>query len=344
VTYSKPKYRIEGSNIGSVAREPEWTSEQLQAIAKLSSMRLNTLVMTETRRSHPDPEGKYVTITSTGSISASSRSWLGNIPWTEFVVGMGKPKSDEKTGKGKSYSDIVMKGPNWVLNQWTMADVVMEHVPDNILEKPPRMQNGRPERRIGHDFVRIGIPKMRAAPIFETIRSGIPAVMSNVSVTSGYYWTNASWGVTGNPGKFVYKDANGTMQETFKAYDAMKMMGNKSSMGVATIAISIGSNTKMQDGKMVPVPNEEEFSIKIHNMLHLKKVPYSSPPQSAANGFDVTEDVYASAESLSMPSGMSSMFSATASAFTDQSMNPFMNASSSAMNNPTGKGSTNLLF
>jgi hypothetical protein len=103
------------------------------------------------------------------------------------------------------------------------------------------------------------------------------------------------------------------------------MLNGMSSMGVATIAISTGCDTKMQDDKLVPIPNGEEFSIMIHNMSHLRKVPYSSPPQSAANGFDVMDDIDASAESLLMPCGMSSIFSSTTSAFGDQLIDPFMN-------------------
>lgn len=323
------KYTVEGSNIGSTAREPEWTNDQLQLIAKLKSMRLNTTLMSETRRSTRDPAGKYVGMANEGSITAKTSAWLGNIPWNEFKIGMGRPKPDEKTGKGKIYSDIVMRGNDWVLNQWTMNGVVMEGVPEHILDKPPRMIGGRAERRIGHDFVRLGLPALAVGPVLETIRGGMPNVMSSMSVTNGYYWVNASWGVTGNPGKYVYKDAAGIMQTTFKAYDAMKMIMGSSSMGVATIAISVGNNTKMQDGKLLPIAGEEEFSIKIHNMLHLSKVKYSSPPQSAANGFDVSDEIYNMAESLSMPSGMNGMFSQTASAFGDSTMNPFANVSSS---------------
>jgi hypothetical protein len=194
VVHTKPKYRIEGSNIESAAKEHEWSTEQLQATARLSAMRLDTLLMSETRRNHPDPNGKYGIITSTGSISAKPSSRSGNIPWNEFFMGMGRSKADEKAGKGKMHSHVVMKSSNWVLNQWTMGDMVMEHVPDGILEKPLGMQRGKPIRRMGHDFVRIGVPKMKAAPVFEAIRSEIPSVMSNISVTAGYYWTNASWG------------------------------------------------------------------------------------------------------------------------------------------------------
>jgi hypothetical protein len=34
---------------------------------------------------------------------------LGNTPWNEFFMGMGRSKADEKTGKGKTYPHVVMK-------------------------------------------------------------------------------------------------------------------------------------------------------------------------------------------------------------------------------------------
>jgi hypothetical protein len=52
-----------------------------------------------------------------------------------------------------------------------MGGVVREHVPNSILEKPLGMQRGKPIRRMGHDFVRIGVPKMKATLVFKTIRS-----------------------------------------------------------------------------------------------------------------------------------------------------------------------------
>ncbi|CAG8979188.1 hypothetical protein HYALB_00000324 [Hymenoscyphus albidus] len=272
-----------------------------------------------------------------------STAWLGNISWNDFTIGLGVPKADEKTGRGKSYSDVVMKGVNWVLNQWTVPEVVIEGVPTNILDTPARMRNGRPDRRIGHDFVRIGLPKSKIAPVFETLRSVMPAVMSNVSVTAGYYWINASWGVTGNPAQCVYRDASGVMQKTPKAYEYMKMINGSSSLGIATIAVSIGSQTTMQGGVSVATPGKEEFSIKIHNVLHMKKVSYSSPPQSAANGFEISEELYSAVEPLTMVATQN-IFSSTSSAFNNDSFNPFARQQVNDNNNAAANDQTKFLL
>jgi hypothetical protein len=106
----------------------------------------------------------------------------------------------------------------------------------------------------------------------------MPGILQDVTVTRGDYWLNASWGVTGSLGSFVYKARDGTNPKTPKLYDAMKMIMGMSSMGLASIAISISSETRMEGGKMVPVEGQYELSVKIHNMFHIKKVPYNRPP------------------------------------------------------------------
>ncbi|OAP53811.1 hypothetical protein AYL99_11997 [Fonsecaea erecta] len=102
---------IEGSNIGSKASEPDGTSEKLEQIDKACNNVLPTVIMSNTLRPGADPENKY----------SSSRE----------TVGLGKLKTEKKTGKGKLYSDVIIKGPNWVLNLWTLRNVVMEAVPAN---------------------------------------------------------------------------------------------------------------------------------------------------------------------------------------------------------------------
>lgn len=52
---------------------------------------------------------------------------------------------------------------------------------------------------------------------------------------------NASWGVTGSPGKFVYPAANRVKCDTEKLYEAMKMIMGGSSLGAAAIAISVAN-------------------------------------------------------------------------------------------------------
>lgn len=48
---------------------------------------------------------------------------------------------------------------------------------DNILNKPLRMVNGRPERKLGHDFASIGLSKTLFAPVFEPLRSSVHGIL-----------------------------------------------------------------------------------------------------------------------------------------------------------------------
>lgn len=307
--------------------------------------RLTTVIVGETRRSEPDPERKYLTRGANDSIVTRQAAILPNPSYDEYNLGIGKVKPDEKTGKSKLYTDVVMKGPNWLLSQWTSKMVVPEGVPDNILDKPPRMVNGRPERRIGHDFARIGLPKLCFAPIFETLKTGMPSILDNVSQTTGYYWLNASWGVSGSPGNFIYKGEGGISRNTNRLYEAMKMISGGSSFGAASIAVSIGSESKMEGGKLIPDPGKYELSIKIHNMFHSKKVFYHSPPQSSATGFEVDQDIFDDAEVLVQSSNTSSAFDSTSSAFSGGAVNPFFGVNAAvSQNSASGQGTNGLIY
>ncbi|RYO78291.1 hypothetical protein DL762_008773 [Monosporascus cannonballus] len=94
-------------------------------------------------------------------------------------------------------------------NQWTIMDVVMEPVDEAILNRPPRMINGRPECKIGEHFARFGFPKANIGPILETVNMVMPGVPENMSST---------------PRPPIL---------------AMHMLGRSSSKGIATITISV---------------------------------------------------------------------------------------------------------
>ncbi|KAI1291215.1 hypothetical protein F5Y03DRAFT_44967 [Xylaria venustula] len=231
---------IGGRNIGSGANEPDWSREDLKEIARAESTKIGTKSVSDTRRSVPDPERKYVRVTNKGTIVATENSMLPNLDFSRILVGVGISRPDTKLQKGLCYSDIVCMGINsdWVLNQWTMQDVIMEPVDENILNKPARVNNGRPERRIGHYFARFRFPKKCIAPIFVTINSIMPGILDGISSSTGYYWMNASWGVNANPGIFVYFDENSVKHKTSDLSTAIRMLRSSSSRGIATIAIS----------------------------------------------------------------------------------------------------------
>lgn len=81
-------------------------------------------------------------------------------------------KPDEKTGKAKLYSDIAMRARMWL---WSGLVTAFGEASDVEYEKA--------NRSIGHDFARIGLPKLSFAPIFETLRLSMPSIMTSASVT-----------------------------------------------------------------------------------------------------------------------------------------------------------------
>ncbi|KAM0809307.1 hypothetical protein AB5N19_09650 [Seiridium cardinale] len=319
-------YTIQGSNIGLVAREHEWPQEELQKIADQCSYKVGTRPLNETRKSVPDKEHKYVTIGEKGTIITKPWAWLPRIAADQYVLGLGKPKADTKTGKPKLYSDIVMVGkdPYFLLNQWTIEGVILEGVDRKVLDAPPRMNNGRPERRIGYDFARIGMPKLATGALLNTMIDSMPRVLGSVTEVMGLHWANASWGVTNVSGNFVYKAANGTKQATQRLQEAMNFLNGRSAYGVATIAISVAVEGKI-----------------LHNFFTLKTVDYHSPPQSSSTGMELDADMFEITESLGMPAGVGPLLNMTSSAFVPGNLNPFANLAPPAPNVMMGTQSDN---
>ncbi|KAG5916585.1 hypothetical protein E4U61_003498 [Claviceps capensis] len=276
---------VEGSNIGASANEPKWTKEQTETINAASMTKLPIKVVNDTRRVVPDQNNVYVTLDNKGAAVTREGAFLNKIPTTKYVIGMGKAKGDQKTGKIKLYSDLVMKGrgrghrgrPEEDLGQGPKGH--------------PHVDGTREERRIGHDFARIGLPKMYFGPLFETLRSKYPKILDGISTTVGYYWLNASWGVTGNPGKYRCMIGAGKMAETQKLSEVMRIFNGKSSLCQATIAISTAFTGKLSGSTIVKDGDACDMSIKVHNAFHIKTVDYRSPPQSSSTGFELTEDL-----------------------------------------------------
>ncbi|KAH8748873.1 hypothetical protein F5883DRAFT_720945 [Diaporthe sp. PMI_573] len=141
---------------------------------------------------------------------------------------------DHQDGRAKLYSDTVMMGANksWLLNHRTALDVVMEGLPNAILDKPSKITNGRADRRIGHDLARIGLPKK----------------------------------------SFLYKNMRGSAISTTRFSEAMRMLvslDNRSSMGAATLVISLAVNAKVENGNLIPTSHKNELVVQLRSFLPL---------------------------------------------------------------------------
>jgi len=150
------------------------------------------------------------------------------------------------------------------------------------------MQANRPGntsgRRIGQHFARIGLPAHAFGPLFNTLGRKFDGCLSQVTPTRGYYWMNASWGVSSFNATFSYINKEGKIDSTNALPDVMRMLNGKSSLCLGTVAISITCNAKMVDGKPVADRTSYGLSVKMYNAFSVNVVDYHGPPQQGSTG------------------------------------------------------------
>lgn len=277
---------ISGRNIGAEQREPDWTTEQMQVINKARSTILFVQQVTNTRRSVMDANMEYVGRDETGTIVPTEKAYVSTLDPSTYCIGIGPEKYDV-TGSPRYYADVVVAdiNGNWLANQWTSEGIIIEGVAQNVL-----MQQNRPGntsgRRIGHHFARIGLPAYAFGPVFNTLGSKYEGCMSQVTSTKGYYWLNASWGVTSFSATFSYRSESG-IQNVTNLVDVMRMLNGKSSLCLGTVAISLTCPAKMIDGKPVPDKSSYGLSVKMHNAFGVDVVDFHGPSQQGSTGLTV---------------------------------------------------------
>lgn len=330
---------VSGRIVGAGAKEPEWTIEQLQHFSSLRSTRLEVITANDSRKTIPDPKGDYVVKNNDGTCSATRNAILPFLSFTEFKIGLGLPKEGDKLPKKKMYSDVVIIGKdnNWVLNQWLAKDVIMEPVPASVRNRSITGRGKASDRTIGVHFARFGFPVESFGPVFHTLDSNIQGLVDSLVVTDGYYWANASWGVTQTPGTFVHLTENGTRAATHNLSEAMDLIGSKSSMGLGTFAISVACAYEKQGDTPVMNTAKYEFSIKCHNFMHFEETDFHGPPQTSAVGMMVGDDLMSLAKPLKKPNAVGAVMNSTGSLFAGGNMNPFAQMSAPMPVNPGEK-------
>ncbi|KAL9122243.1 MAG: hypothetical protein Q9187_001195 [Circinaria calcarea] len=322
-------YMVSGRNIGAEQKEPKWDTKQLQAIRTLSMTKLNIMPVTDTRRSVMDPEMEFVGKDQNGSIVPTEKAYVSSLDPSQYCIGTGPEKYDV-TGSPRYYSDVVVADINgqWLINQWTSEMVVIEGVAQNVLMQTNRTGN-QSGRRIGYHFARVGLPKMAFGPLFYTMSTQFPGVMAQIAETEGYYWTNASWGVSSFQGTFAYMSENG-IQRTTNLVDVMRMLNGKSSLALATLAISITCPAKMVDGKPVADRSAFGLSIKLHNAFGYEVVDYHGPPQQGSTGMMVPSRIAGMAKMMNGSSVMKSTMGGGSSIFASANKGLFGTAGAGA--------------
>ncbi|KAF4460193.1 hypothetical protein FALBO_13034 [Fusarium albosuccineum] len=278
---------ISGRNIGAEQKEPDWTEEQRKAIAIAKSTELMVRPVNNTRVSVMDDAMEFVGRDEMGTLVPTERAYASSLAPSEYLIGIGPEKFDV-TGSPRFYADVVLADINgtWLSNQWTSEGVVIEGLAANVL-----MQQNKPGntsgRRIGHHFARIGLPAYAFGPLFYTLGSKFEGCLAQVTQTTGYYWLNASWGVTSFNAVFSYLNDDGELKKEQSLVNVMRMLDGKSSLSLATVAISITCAAKMVDGKPTPDRNVYGLSVKLHNAFGVDVVDFHGPSQQGSTGLSV---------------------------------------------------------
>ncbi|TLS20643.1 uncharacterized protein PpBr36_11087 [Pyricularia pennisetigena] len=153
-------YIVGSKNIGSNANKPKWTREDLDKIPPACATKLPIIIVNETRHNKLDVARPYSEMGPEGTTVATIYLMLPNLDLFAIKIGSGKARVNEKLQKGKCYPEVVYFDAenDWIVNQWTVMNMLMEPVDEKILNRPTRIINGRPERKIGESFARFGLP------------------------------------------------------------------------------------------------------------------------------------------------------------------------------------------
>jgi hypothetical protein len=295
---------IAGRNVGAEQNEPDWTEEQRAFIKNMTNTQLLLQDVKDSRRSIMDSNQKYVGRDEGGSVVPTEEGYVSALDPSEYCVGVGPFKYDI-TGSPKHYSDAVVAGihGDWLLNQWTSEWVVIEGVAPDVFMKQHRVGSAtQSNRRIGINFARIGLPKLAFGPLFHTLSKNYPGIMSSIIETDGYYWMNASWGVSSFAATFAYME-NGELKKTSNLGDVMRMLGGKSSLALATVAISITCPSKREGERQIPDTTSFGLSVKLHNAFGVNVVDFHGPPQQGSTGMMIPKRFITGAKSMSAGAG-----------------------------------------
>jgi len=317
-------FMISGRNVGAEENEPDWTEEQMKFIRSMTTTTLQIVPVKDTRRSVMDPDQKFVGRDENGSIVPTEEAYVSSLDPSHYCVGTGPMKYDT-TGSPRFYSDAVVADINgqWLVNQWTSEWVVIEGVAPNVLMQQHKTGSATQSgRRIGYNFARIGLPKSSFGALFNTLAINHPGSMSSITETRGYYWTNASWGVASFSGTFAYME-DGKLQRTTNLVDVMRMLNGRSSLCLATVAISITCSAKAEREKMVPNTDSYGLSIKLHNAFGVNTVDFHGPPQQGSTGMMIPKRFVEGAQSMSKGGVMRSSMGNSSSIFASKNQGLF---------------------
>ncbi|OBT60427.1 hypothetical protein VE03_10327, partial [Pseudogymnoascus sp. 23342-1-I1] len=289
---AKEPPRVEPSKPGEEAPAPP-NDDEGEAPKESARDKLNFPV-SDSRRTQADPAQEYVEIDDSGNSGPTEKAYLSAASSKDYVIGVGQQKYDTTGQNPRYYMDAVMAGSSgsWLINQWTSDMCVLDGIDPSVLLKQTK-QGNKTGRKIGIHFARIGLPKFAFGPLFNTLNTEYPGFLDKVASTEGFYWVNASWGVSTSPGQFIsINEKTRQIEHTTALQDVMRKLGGRSALGIATVAISVTFEV-INDGSPKPPPNLQKagLSVKLHNFCMSDEVDYHGPQQQLASSMRVPQRI-----------------------------------------------------
>jgi len=223
-----------------------------------------------------------------GKLSYTAAALLSNMAFSPtsaaqypmMVIGI-PSRASVSDGPESMYADVAIQVENGqtTLTQLTIPWVVLTGQ-SNQQRLAAGKNKGQGGRINGVDYIRIGIPLAFAYPILMPLISGVVTNNDTTTVTDNYVWVTAGWGNKTRPAEFQFQTPTGTQTKTDQRAMHTSLEG-KSSLGVATLSISLSWGQKVENATKVPDPLDCSMSVKLYSHKHLKMGDWCNGDNSA---------------------------------------------------------------
>ncbi|RYP63178.1 hypothetical protein DL771_009409 [Monosporascus sp. 5C6A] len=144
---------------------------------------------------------------------------------------------------------------------------------------------GGPELKNSEHFTKFGFPKANLGPIFETMNTAVPGVLNSMSSTARYYWTKPEASTpTQGPTRTPTRPCTGTPTSPRPCACSG---GRPPRVSPRSPSPWPATRRRWAARSSPAAPTDLGFSVKCYNFVHLEKVYWHGPPQSASVGVEL---------------------------------------------------------
>lgn len=233
-----------------------------------------------------------------GKLSYTAGALLSNMAFSPtaaaqypmMVIGI-PSRASVSDGAERMYADVAIQVENGqtTLTQLTIPWVVLtgQSHQQRLAASKNKGQGGRVN---GVDYIRIGIPLAFAYPVLMPLLNGLITNLDTTTITDNYVWVTAGWGNKSRPAEFQFQTRAPTGPQTKTDQRVMHMsLEGKSSLGVATLSISLSWGQKVENASKVPDPGDCSMSVKLYSHKHLKAGDWCNGDNAATAGLVLSE-------------------------------------------------------